>query len=112
MEIPGIGEELAKKIDEYLRTGSMHAFERMKGEVPQGVLDLLAVSGSLAATALLREEPLPAKHPFWHHSGITITPHVSAVTRVADSAAQVVAKLRALEGGESVGGIVDRARGY
>ncbi|HEY8245237.1 MAG TPA: glyoxylate/hydroxypyruvate reductase A, partial [Casimicrobiaceae bacterium] len=45
-------------------------------------------------------------------SAITVTPHVSAVTRVADSVAQVVAKLRAFERGESVGGIVDRARGY
>ena len=58
MEIPGIGEELAKKIDEYLRTGSMHAFERMKGEVPQGVLDLLAVSGLAPGTARLIHESL------------------------------------------------------
>ncbi len=58
MEIPGIGEELAKKIDEYLRTGSMHAFERMKGEVPQGVLDLLAVPGLAPGTARLIHESL------------------------------------------------------
>jgi glyoxylate/hydroxypyruvate reductase A len=65
-----------------------------------------------ATLDVFRDEPLPPTHPFWHHSGITITPHVSAVTRVADSAAQVAAKLRALERGESVGGVVDRARGY
>lgn len=58
MEIPGIGEELAKKIDEYLRTGSMHAFERMKGEVPQGVLDLLAVPGLAPGAARLIHESL------------------------------------------------------
>ena len=70
--------------------------------------------GHLAHATLdvFREEPLPPKHPFWHHSGITVTPHVSAATSVADSVAQVVAKLRALERGESVGGIVDRTRGY
>jgi len=65
-----------------------------------------------ATLDVFREEPLPPTHPFWHHSAITVTPHVSAVTRVADSVAQVVAKLRALERGEDVGGIVDRARGY
>ena len=61
---------------------------------------------------MFREEPLPPKHPFWHHSAITITPHVSAVTSIAESAAQVAAKIRALERGELVSGVVDRARGY
>ena len=70
--------------------------------------------GHLAHATLdvFREEPLPPKHPFWHHSAITVTPHVSAVTSVADSAAQVVSKIRALERGEVVSGVVDRARGY
>jgi glyoxylate/hydroxypyruvate reductase A len=70
--------------------------------------------GHLAHATLdvFREEPLPPKHPFWHHSAITVTPHVSAVTSIADSVAQVVSKLRALERGEMVTGVVDRARGY
>ena len=61
---------------------------------------------------MFREEPLPAAHPFWHHPGITITPHVSAVTLVGDSAAQVASKLRALERGLPVSGVVDRSKGY
>ena len=65
-----------------------------------------------ATLDVFREEPLPPKHPFWHHSAITVTPHVSAVTRVADSVAQVVAKIRALERGELVSGVVDRVKGY
>ena len=65
-----------------------------------------------ATLDVFREEPLPSKHPFWHHSAITVTPHVSAVTSVADSVAQVVAKIRALERGELVSGVVDRAKGY
>jgi glyoxylate/hydroxypyruvate reductase A len=70
--------------------------------------------GHLAHATLdvFREEPLPAKHPFWHHSAITVTPHVSAVTSLAESAAQVASKIRALERGEVVSGVVDRARGY
>ena len=65
-----------------------------------------------ATLDVFREEPLPPAHPFWHHSRITITPHVSAVTLVAESAAQVAATLRALERGMPVTGVVDRSKGY
>jgi len=75
-----------------------------------GVLD----DGHLASATLdvFREEPLPPGHPFWHHPRITVTPHVSAVTLVDDSAAQIAAKIRRLEQGLPVTGIVDRERGY
>ena len=78
--------------------------------------DLLALldEGHLASATLdvFRDEPLPANHRFWHHPRITLTPHVSAVTVVDDSIAQVVAKIRRLERGEPVSGVVDRGRGY
>jgi glyoxylate/hydroxypyruvate reductase A len=70
--------------------------------------------GDIASATLdvFHDEPLPAEHPFWHHPAITVTPHVSAATRFAESAAQVAAKIRALEHGEAVSGRVDMARGY
>ncbi len=78
--------------------------------------DLVALldSGHLAGATLdvFRAEPLPAGHPFWHHPRITLTPHTSAVTVVDDSIAQIAAKIRRLERGEPVTGVVDRARGY
>jgi glyoxylate/hydroxypyruvate reductase A len=78
--------------------------------------DLIAAldSGHLAGATLdvFRAEPLPSGHPFWHHPRITLTPHASAVTLVEDAALQVAGKIRRLERGESVTGIVDRARGY
>jgi len=78
--------------------------------------DLLALldEGHLSGATLdvFGDEPLPAGHPFWHHPRIAMTPHVSAVTLVADSIAQVAAKIRALERGEKVTGVVDRRRGY
>jgi len=78
--------------------------------------DLIALldEGHLAGATLdvFREEPLPRGHPFWHHPRITLTPHTSAVTVVEDSIAQVVDKIRRLERGEPVTGVVDRARGY
>lgn len=78
--------------------------------------DLVAAldSGRLASATLdvYRAEPLPPQHPFWHHPGIVMTPHVSALTRIAESADQVAAKIAAIERGEPVSGVVDRARGY
>jgi glyoxylate/hydroxypyruvate reductase A len=78
--------------------------------------DLIALldSGHLASATLdvFVDEPLPASHPFWHHPGITVTPHVSAATLVDESVAQVAAKVRAIARGEPVGGLVDRDRGY
>lgn len=78
--------------------------------------DLIALldRGHLAGATLdvFREEPLPAGHPFWHHPRIALTPHTSAVTQVIDSVAQVAAKIRRIERGEAVTGIIDRARGY
>jgi len=78
--------------------------------------DLVALldNGHLAGATLdvFREEPLPPGHPFWHHPRVTLTPHASALTQVDDSVAQVAAKIRQLERGEWVTGIVDRARGY
>jgi glyoxylate/hydroxypyruvate reductase A len=43
---------------------------------------------------------------------VTLTPHVSAVTLIDATAAQVAAKFAAIVRGEAVTGIVDRARGY
>lgn len=78
--------------------------------------DLVAAldSGQLSGATLdvFRAEPLPPSHPFWHHPQVTITPHISAVTRVGESAAQVAAGIRSLEAGIEPPGRVDRARGY
>jgi glyoxylate/hydroxypyruvate reductase A len=78
--------------------------------------DLLALldEGHLAGATLdvFREEPLPPGHRFWTHPLVFLTPHCSAVTLVADSVAQVAAKIRRLERGEPITGVVDRERGY
>ena len=78
--------------------------------------DLLALldSGHLAGAALdvFRTEPLPADHPFWTHPKITVTPHTSARTLREETIAQIAGKIRAVERGEPVAGVVDLKRGY
>ena len=78
--------------------------------------DLLALldSGHLAGATLdvFRTEPLPAEHPFWQHRRITVTPHTSARTLRDESITQIVRKIRALERGEAITGVVDPLRGY
>jgi len=70
--------------------------------------------GRVAAVTLdvFREEPLPPEHAFWHAPQITITPHVSARTLRAATVAQIVAKIRGIEAGTPVSGVVDRVSGY
>lgn len=51
LQIPGIGKDLAGKIEEYAKTGKIEAYEILKTEVPQGVADLLDVPGIGPRTA-------------------------------------------------------------
>jgi glyoxylate/hydroxypyruvate reductase A len=78
--------------------------------------DLIAQidSGHLAGAMLdvFENEPLPAEHAFWHHPGITLTPHISAVTSIAQSVEQIAAKIGRVEAGLPISGVVDAARAY
>jgi glyoxylate/hydroxypyruvate reductase len=78
--------------------------------------DLIALvdSGHLAGAALdvFRTEPLPPEHPFWRHPKVTVTPHTSARTLRDETIAQIAGKIRAMERGEPVAGVVDVQRGY
>lgn len=78
--------------------------------------DLLALldSGHIGHAFLdvFHEEPLPSTHRFWQHPLVSITPHVAALTPFQQAAQQVADKIRVLERGETVSGIVDRGRGY
>jgi DNA polymerase (family 10) len=42
-DMPGIGQVLAEKIEELLTTGKLEFYERLRAEVPSGVLDMLRV---------------------------------------------------------------------
>ena len=44
-EISGIGEALAKKIKEIVETGKLEYFEKLKKEIPEGLLKMLEIPG-------------------------------------------------------------------
>ena len=61
MKIPGIGQDLAGKILEYIQTGKMHDYEDLKKEVPEGLSGLLSVPSLGPKTAKLLFEKLQVK---------------------------------------------------
>ena len=57
-DIPGIGSDLAGKIDEYLKTGRLETLEALRREVPAGLADLMGVPGIGPKTARLLHDRL------------------------------------------------------
>jgi len=49
--IPGVGEAIAEKTEEYLRTGTVPYYERLKREVPPGLIELMRLPGLGPKTA-------------------------------------------------------------
>jgi len=43
--IPGIGKTLAAKIDELMRSGQLEAYQKLKAQVPEGVVEMLQIPG-------------------------------------------------------------------
>lgn len=78
--------------------------------------DLLKMvhDGHLSGAMLdvFEHEPLAADHAFWTTPGITVTPHISALSLYEESVAQMVAKIAAFERGEAISGVVSREKGY
>lgn len=74
----------------------------------------LVKNGHIAGATLdvFRQEPLAPAHAFWPEPRITITPHIAATTECTESVRQIAEKIRRLERGESIAGLVDRTRGY
>jgi DNA polymerase (family 10) len=60
-EVSGIGEAVAEKTAEYLKTGKVAVLEELRNEIPQGVVDMLEIPGVGPKTAGL----------VWKELGIT-----------------------------------------
>ncbi len=62
--------------------------------------------------SLRRDEPLAADDPLWGHPGVTVTPHISAVTLARSCAGQIAENYRRMQGGRPLINAVDPAREY
>jgi DNA polymerase (family 10) len=69
--IPGIGKTLAAKIDEYLRTGHISAYDELQTEVPPGVVEMLEIPDIGPRKAAL----------FWQELGITSIDELEAAAQ-------------------------------
>jgi glyoxylate/hydroxypyruvate reductase A len=58
------------------------------------------------------EEPLPADSPLWTHPGVTVTPHIAALTEPRTALATVVENIERVRRGEAALHLVDRTAGY
>lgn len=56
--VPGVGKAIAQKVEEYLRTGKLQVYEDLVAETPQGLAELLNVSGLGPKTIALLHEKL------------------------------------------------------
>ena len=78
--------------------------------------DLLAVldSGQLrhAYLDVFDTEPLPARHAFWRHPGITVTPHAAALTEPRTAIGKIVENVERVRRGETPFNLVDFEAGY
>ncbi|MDD1426349.1 DNA polymerase/3'-5' exonuclease PolX [Dolichospermum sp. ST_sed9] len=61
-EIPGIGEGIAKKIDEYLKTGKMKKLAEAMQGIPKDLLDLLNIQNLGPKTLKLAHDKLAVKN--------------------------------------------------
>ncbi len=61
VKIPGIGQDLANKIEEYFATGKIETHEELRKEIPEGLLVIESVPGVGPKTAKLLHEKLGVK---------------------------------------------------
>lgn len=61
-ELPGIGEGIAKKIDEYLQTGKMKKYEEVIKGIPDTLLDMLNIQNLGPKTLALTHKKLGVKN--------------------------------------------------
>ncbi len=76
----------------------------------RGALDAGQVSH--AVLDVFRDEPLDPSSWLWRHEAITVTPHVSGLTRPEDSVERLLQLLKTRLSGEAIHSDVDISRGY
>jgi len=57
-------------------------------------------------------EPLPARDPLWRHPGVTITPHIAALTEPRTAVPKIAENVERVRRGEAPANLVDFQAGY
>jgi DNA polymerase (family 10) len=96
-DIPGVGEAIAKKIEDLVNTGHVKVHDELKAEFPQGILDILNIPGVGAKTAMRLYTELGVKSVAELERAVR-EGRVAAMQRMGEGAAQKI--LKSIESGE------------
>jgi glyoxylate/hydroxypyruvate reductase A len=71
-------------------------------------------SGHLSGAVLdvFNEEPLPAKHPYWMHPKVQVTPHIAGATNPRTASPGVIENIKRLRSGGELMHRIDPKTGY
>ena len=97
-DIPGVGEAIAKKIDDLVKTGHVKVHDELKAEFPQGILDILALPGVGTKTTFRLYTELGVKSVAELEQAIK-EGRVAGMQRMGEKAAQRI--LKEIESGDS-----------
>ena len=86
-DLPGIGTAISDKVHEMVTTGKVRAFERLKAELPDGVLNLMNVPGIGPKTAMLIAQEVGAS-TIERVEKAVLDGHVAALPRMGEKTAQ------------------------
>ena len=84
------------------------------GLIDDGALLAALDSGHIGHAVLdvFTTEPLPARHPYWAHPSVLVTPHIASATRSDTAAASIADNIKRCETDQPLVGLVDRTAGY
>jgi DNA polymerase (family 10) len=96
-DIPGVGEAIANKIEDLVKTGHVKVNDELRAEFPQGILDILALPGVGPKTAMRFYIELGVKSIAELEQAIR-EGRVTGMRRMGEGAAQRI--LKAIESGD------------
>lgn len=97
-----------------VKTGAVLINAGRGGLIEDNALLKALDSGKLSGCTLdvFNEEPLPPEHPFWSHDKVTVTPHISAPTRLRSSIKSILTNIDRIKKGLQPLGLVEKERFY